>query len=217
MAEQNRWNVLHPDPTPVRRRVLITGCGRSGTTYTSQILCQCTPLQVLHEKIGDQGTCSWYMAADPFHVFDSGNFYSQKIIFKHIFHQVRHPLKVITSALTLSASSWNYIRREIPEIKEKDSLTVMSAKYWYYWNLKAEEFAEWRYRIEDIDFEIDRMAQLLEISVDKTKMQMISKKTNTRNHPPYYTWSELKALIPEQLYLDILEMAHQYGYSTTDE
>ena len=33
---------------------------------------------------------------------------------------------------------WNYILSQIPEIRISDSHLVKCAKYWYYWNLKAE-------------------------------------------------------------------------------
>ena len=59
--------------------------------------------------------------------------------FKHIFHQVRHPLKTIASFHLANERSWRYVFKHIPEMKIHEKIIVRCAKYWVYWNLMAEE------------------------------------------------------------------------------
>ena len=130
------------------RLLLITGCARSGTTYISKLLAE-AGLRIGHERVRRNGICSWDLAVDP----DEGRWNVKKgqYNFAHIFHQVRHPLKTISSVYsTEDAASWNFIMKHLKEIQPEDSHLVKCAKYWYYWNLAAERRAEWTYRIEDI-------------------------------------------------------------------
>ncbi|MEI8365611.1 MAG: hypothetical protein WCF65_04250 [Parachlamydiaceae bacterium] len=130
--------------------LLIVGCGRSGTEYMATFLRE-SGLDINHERIGSDGCVSWPLVVNSFSPW--GPITNEEYI--HVFHQVRHPLNVITSWFinldSLTRDEWVFIRRHIPEIRDHDSLIVQCAKYWYYWNLKAEKMAEWRYRIEDID------------------------------------------------------------------
>jgi hypothetical protein len=59
-----------------------------------------------------------------------------------IFHQVRHPLKVIGSACTFPMPEWEYVSRLIPGIQD-DPAPLRTMRYWYHWNILAEEKAEW--------------------------------------------------------------------------
>lgn len=81
--------------------LLITGCGRSGTTYISAVL-QEFGLDVRHECYGADGICSWPMTVVdddlPWKWLPPGR--NKDMKFTHILHQVRHPLKVIASFYT---------------------------------------------------------------------------------------------------------------------
>jgi hypothetical protein len=180
--------------------VLITGCGRSGTTYISKLLLNCG-LNVPHENLGKDGCASWFLAVDP----------SADIHFRHIFHQVRHPINVIASVTTFAQSSWDYICKSIPEINKQDSLIVKATKYWIYWNLKAEKRAEWTYRIENLSNEIDEMSRRLGVPLDRNVLQILSDNINTRPHLQL-TWEKLRNEVGEELYLQVVEMSRRYGY-----
>src|ERR1700722_14128714 len=118
------------------RTLLITGCARSGTTYIAKAL-QESNLEIGHEKMLKDGVSSWYLATSPKRTKRRVN--PEKYRFAHTFHQVRHPLRTISSVYaTENRHSWNYILSQIPEIHMHDSHLVKCAKYWYYWNLKAE-------------------------------------------------------------------------------
>src|SRR5271169_6495414 len=91
----------------VERNLLITGCARSGTGYISLFLQKCG-MEIGHENTKNDGVASWIMCTNAKHVpwgVDS----RRRIKFAHIFHQVRHPLKVISSCQTEGEPSWKYI------------------------------------------------------------------------------------------------------------
>ena len=78
------------------KKVLVTGCGRSGTGYMCTFL-KASGLDVHHEYMGADGSVSWLMGATvdkaPWGPLAKG------FHFEHVFHQVRNPLKVIQSLL----------------------------------------------------------------------------------------------------------------------
>ena len=128
-------------------RILITGCGRSGTNYVARAL-RSIGFPFCHEGFPQKGIAAWPLAvksSEPmpwWMLFKQGDF-----VFKPVLHQVRHPLAVIASTQTFANSSWCYIEKCIP-VNPGDSLLLKCMKYWYYWNLKAEEVSGWTYRVE---------------------------------------------------------------------
>ncbi len=127
-------------------RLLVTGCGRSGTKYTS-ILLQRLGIDTPHERLGRDGICSWTMA-----VRTESRPYgppSSAVSFREVFHQVREPLAVIRSALSFREESWDYISHHI-DCPRFEPPMLRAARYWLLWNEQAERIATWRYRIEDL-------------------------------------------------------------------
>jgi hypothetical protein len=170
-----------------------------------------------HESVGDYGYLGY-----PFVV----GFYNWKgkaiqgAKFEHTFHQVRNPLRVIATWMkrTDIEESWQFIRKFIPEIQSTDPHIVQCAKYWYYWNKKAEALSEWRYQVEAFDEVIGEFEFRLGVSLHRKAMLAIAKNINSwKGKSAPVTWSLLKKKLPVNLYLDIQEMAKRYGYSTTDE
>ncbi len=195
--------------------LLITGCARSGSGYIAKVLDQCG-IEFGHEWIKKDGMSSWLFVADSGPQPWGTNLDS--IEFKHIFHQVRHPLAVISSVFTTeSESTWNYVCAHIPEISQKDSRTVKSAKYWYYWNLKAEKKAEWTYRIEDFENVFEEFSRRSGFSLNIDILQKIPKNMNTRGkHFFDFTWDLLKKELDPTLYENIRTLARHYGYILED-
>lgn len=190
--------------------VLITGCGRSGTTYTTNLLRACG-LDVKHEKIGIDGSVSWFMAVDSDFPWGSGDTH-----FRHTFHQIRDPIDVITSFyvnIDHVAWVWNYVYNYIPEIKREDPHLVKCAKYWYYWNLKAEEKSEWSYRIEDIEEVFEEMSFRLGVSLDKNALNIVPKNTNSwQSTEKKITWGDLRKVLNVKDFNNIRNLAIKYGY-----
>lgn len=216
---------------PKKRLCLITGCARSGTQFVQEVLRK-NNLPVRHERevskpflayfkdaLGLESPenrnknniiVSWAMAADSDRAAwgPPSNSYE----FKHVFHQVRDPLKTINSAANEPEESWQFVRQFVPEIKDEDSNLVRSAKYWYYWNLLAEKKAEWTYRVEDIDLKIGEMSERLGVPLTHEAIEKVPHNQNTRHHQNSYTWDDLKAELSPELYDNIVSMAKRYGY-----
>jgi hypothetical protein len=196
--------------------LLITGCGRSGTEYMSRLLRQ-SGYDIKHEKPGAIGSVSWPMAVALYSPWGPAS----KDQFQYVFHQVRNPLKVITSWFvnlsSLDRDEWKFIRFHIPEILEDDPLIVQCAKYWYYWNLKVEQVADWRYQIEHMDAILDefqfRSGLILNVDILNKLPHDINKWGKINRE---ITWNELEIALPTDLYNNLQEMAIRYGYAVED-
>lgn len=159
-----------------RKRLLITGCGRSGTKYITHLLRR-LGLDVGHERMGEDGIASWTMAVNaevvawgvPVRHYD----------FDQVFHQVRDPRQVIASAMTFKPASWSFICAHTP-ISPEDPILLRAAKYWYYWNLEAEKSAGWRYRIDTFRDVFEEFCERLHLSPDRRVLAQVDPDVNTR-------------------------------------
>jgi hypothetical protein len=191
--------------------LLIIGCARSGTTYITNVLNRCG-YKVGHEWPKRDGACSWEMAVNtdkvPFGRGKKGHH------FERVFHQVRHPLKVISSHYyTAPPESFAFIREHLPEISGEDSLLTQTAKYWYYWNLLCEKQSEWTYRVEELSSRWGEFEERMGKKLDKTALDVIPKTTNTRGSFTYLTWADLEKELDPDLYQKIRDLSQRYGYS----
>lgn len=159
-----------------RRRLLVTGCGRSGTKYTSFVLRR-LGLDVPHERLGADGLSSWCLAVEagsvPWGPPGTG------LAFDHVFHQIRHPLAVIASCATFTESSWSFIREHVP-LRAGESPLVQGARYWYHWNLHAETISTWRYRVEELPRVFERFCAILGVASDPRALEQVTTDVNTR-------------------------------------
>ncbi len=193
---------------------LITGCARSGTSFMTKFF-RLHGLSVKHEWNANYGIISWTMATgaskSPFGPA-SNEFY-----FKHVFHQVRHPLKTIASVLaTEPKRTWLFICDEIPEISMSDPPIVRASKYWYYWNLRAESQAELTYRIESVGSVVSKMSQILGTPLDREKLTWISKESNHRFQTRKLSWLDLRKALNSKMYARIVCLAERYGYDVSE-
>lgn len=195
-----------------RRRLLITGCARSGTSFIAQALKK-TGYILGHEVVRRDGVSSWIMAVDAKEVPEGDG--RSGYVFDHIFHQVRHPLKVISS-LHFSHSPenkvWDYILSHTPEISPQDPPIVKCAKYWYYWNLKAEAGSEWTYKIEEIDQVWDEFCRRIGKNLGRKGLAETAKDFNSVGAVPDLTWKDLQEQLDPDLYSNIQGLAKRYGY-----
>jgi hypothetical protein len=183
---------------------LITGCGRSGTKYTAKVL-QKAGLDVQHEKPGRDGTVSSVWAVED--TWYPGYHAQKRPEFDLILHQVREPLATIGSLTTALQGSWNWNARHIP-IDPKAPSLIKAARYWYYWNLKIEEIAQHRYRVEDMKDEWEFLCMLLGCNC---RLPNVSKKTNSREHIRV-NWLRLSQAVPD-IYTELRTMSERYGYT----
>ena len=205
-------NITANETSPKEEKlILVTGCGRSGTGYMCKFL-KASGVLVLHEYMGKQGSVSWLMGAE----VDKAPWgpLSKNYKFKHIFHQVRDPVKVIQSFYNVPPlATWEWIQNILPQIKDTDPLLTKCAKYWIYWNKMVEEKAEWTYRIEDFDTDYVEMAKRLDLKFDKKVLSQIGKKNNTKGPPTrVITWEILKGELDTDTYHHLRKLARHYGY-----
>lgn len=198
-------------------KLLVTGCGRSGTNYTAEVLMR-SGYDIKHEKPGVHGCVSWPMAVNSYSPWGP----MSNDDFEHVFHQVRNPLNVINSWIVnisnLKRDEWQFIRRHVPEIKEDDSVIVSAVKYWIYWNKMADAISEWRYRIEDFKEILPEFMQRAEIEIDLNEFDKIATNFNTWSEiTTKLTWEQLKNELPDELYKLLENLSNEYGYAITDE
>ena len=166
-------------------------------------------MPIRHERMGASGSSSWMHVVDgpPYPWGDK--FRKRAFKFEHIFHQVRHPLRVIASLDTIMKPSWKFIAQNI---KLPEGSLRRRMKFWVTWNKLCEKQATFRYRIEDINNELPKICKLL--GIKQQEAPPIDKKVNTRKHVAKYavpTWESLrKANAP--LAAQIAEMSKRYGY-----
>ena len=138
-------------------KIVIIGCPRSGTLYTSKIF-KASGLDVGHEKWGKDGIVSWFNTIEPLKCdYTLSTCRSNKIkkIDKReyiILHQVRNPLKTIASMHSISNISWDYVYKELDISREKSCL-YRCMQFWLMWNQKAEVHAYFTFRVENMDKE----------------------------------------------------------------
>lgn len=215
------------------KKLLITGCGRSGTFYATEVW-RSLGLDIRHERpvpphgsMGKDGMASWFMAVN-----DLNPPFGPSAIgyeFDFVLHLVRHPLKVIASAAQLlvgkDSPTQRYIEQNAPEIqlnaeecslKPREQLILLSARYWYHWNLLAQEKASETIQVEQLIPELPRLCEFLEVEYRPRVADKISKNTNARwqyvrEEPWVVEWAEIQTL-DSYLVEKIRSLAALYGY-----
>lgn len=196
--------------------IAITGCGRSGTKYISELF-QKLGIDVTHEKLGKDGISSWCLVPHT-QLKCFGPSYKD-IEYRNIplVHQIREPLSSISSMITMQDASWKFIRLFIP-ISQQDSKLKMCMKYWYYWNLMARQKSCYTYRIENIITEFEELIRIgdfkININVNKV-ISAIPKDINTRTHKQY-CWSDLRNE-DDSLANKIMILAKETSYYESDQ
>jgi hypothetical protein len=192
-------------------RILIIGCGRSGTRYASKVLRQCG-LEIGHEKEGKDGMSSW-MAI--------GN--SEKLqAYDCIYHQVREPLGVISSFHTVMKRTWRKIYDTESRIVSGETLLLRCMKYWLYWNQLCEEKAKMTYQVEKMfDIALPKMLADLEIEATGEMLASADKVSNTdhtrtKGHKvsdiyKKVTWDDLE-IEDAEICMMVRDQAIRYGY-----
>ena len=180
-------------------KVLIAGCGRSGTLYTAEVLVRCG-VKVLHHHDGVDGTVLWTPVGIPGFDFDR---------YDNVFHQVRHPLKTIASCATIGVDSWNLIHR-CTGIDLSLPVILRSALYWVLWNLLTEQVAQWRFRVEYMPDVLPELLRRLGVGEMSGHWQDVPVDTNSRKHPDV-SWSHLMSLSPI-VAENVRRLACRYGY-----
>jgi hypothetical protein len=158
--------------------VLVTGCGRSGTRFTTFVLRR-LGLDVGHERLGKDGIASWALAVEA-DVVPWGPSLAT-LTFDVVLHQTRHPLRVANSVVSFREESWRFICDHVP-CSLDDPLPLRAAAYWYHWNIAAEVKADVTFRVEDIRSSIGAIATKLGVEADASVLDRVPTDVNTRRN-----------------------------------
>ena len=192
-------------------RVAVIGCARSGTTYTSRLMTQ-FGFDVRHEQLGKHGICSWCIVPDTASRIMGPAARNLSLARLPVVHQVREPLKAISSCTALSQKSWEWIAK-YTSVRDCDSKLLRSMKYWLEWNEIAEGRAVFSYQLENIDealpliFDVAGFDYPVESSLGS---ESVAKNVNTRKHVGF-DWADLREE-DGRLAQKIKEMGARYGY-----
>lgn len=187
---------------------LITGSGRSGSTYIAKVLQRCG-LDIGHHKMGSDGTvCGYYCFDVKKYPVKSHPVPRPK--FDVILHQVREPLANIASLQT--GRSWKWTCQFLP-VSENAPALIKACYNWLIFNEEAEKQALWTYRIEDLGtvWLWQDLQRVLCFDRDySSAIFNVPRNINTRKHSKV-TWRDIKKAVPE-IYDDIRKAARRYRY-----
>lgn len=212
-------------------RFVVTGCGRSGTGYTANLLTSlglaCGHESVFRPRDPRQGPVKWPASLAGDSSWLAAPFLTSLPEGTVVLHQVREPVSLIRSFLRIGffekpSGYLQFAEAQLPELAHGDP-TERCMKYWLYWNRLAERAAEldrlryFRIRVEDIDAAlVERVLALLEFPCTRERIERAlaeqARDYNTRgdrNADAGVTWDTL----PRGGLRDALEaLASRYGY-----
>jgi len=187
---------------------IVTAYPRSGTGYTARLL-QAANVDMGHEKVGIDGVVSWL------HIGHGSVPWIDKPIMDQVWdkiiHIVRDPIKVISSAQTLSDESFEYMFNVL-----NDHPGGERSIRWYMWTwLKWNEFIEsrvpdYRFRVEDLKVGNPALDGFLRLFGVMAEPELPKENTNSRPHS-ILTWLDLKTA-DSCLCKKVREKALEYGY-----
>ncbi|MFC1854225.1 hypothetical protein ACFL27_28915 [candidate division CSSED10-310 bacterium] len=217
------------------KQCLITGCGRSGTLYTTQLL-RALDYDIRHERSGGKSTVCWFCCLllkknvcwnSPItrcgcqypgvRINEFGEAVSEGLVatmdslYEVILHQARAPLDVIASVQTLTEGSFNFIDNKIGIYHDHDRI-LQATRYWIEWNKAAARIADYSYRIEDMPAQLPQLCERLGIpySRDKVRDVMSRQNVNARRHKPVAAAYIRKRDV--RLYDELRQTADWLGY-----
>lgn len=206
------------------RKVVMVGCSNSGTTFMSRYLQACG-LGVMHENIGEDGINGYNALDERFlkiyreNLGDYGPF----------IHQVRHPLKVISSLGEGISEGWDVHRTQqiLPGWKDQchnlhkgASNLERRMRYWLEWNRLCAEYCGFTVMLENFcelgSWDRIRLSARIGFELRDKYLQDVSFTTRTHTHEPNYvlhTWDDLLNENPE-LAAEVQQQAQRFGYTT---
>ena len=207
----------------MKKMFLVTGFPRSGTHFTKTLL-RNYGLKAAGEEYGRLKPLSHEKKADCVVSWQHLDLHQEH--FPVILHQVRHPLKVISSAQTLYNNSLRKIFKKInaPNYWSfqlhfrktrffNDDIIIHRLMYsWLYWNEQIERDPrnELVFRLENIE---NSWSDILDkIGAENSDMPALRKNVNTRKGKyDTLTWEKLHE-VDDNLANKIILKAKEYGY-----
>lgn len=143
------------------KKVIVTGCGRSGTLYMAKVL-TALGFDVGHEGFMADGVSSWYIVEPTRAEAVKDMVRGCDVVFIHL---IRNPMEVISSMmrceLIRTRSSLDFFARTNPEYNELE-LIERCARYWVEWNkFAAHRFPmDVRLRVDDMPKALDELCEV---------------------------------------------------------
>jgi len=157
-SSEEKWGVRKSKGVRIPKKLLVLGSGRSGTMFTAKAL-RTVGINVLHEKVGDDGTVSHYFVVDsdwypmaPWQESQLKKHVGERrsdFDFKHTLHITRDPRKAIPSMTKIFGSvTWQFYVDNglIPDIRKNAMLRAMH--YWLAHNQLSEKQADLTFNLE---------------------------------------------------------------------
>lgn len=203
----------------MKKRLLVLGLPRSATTYITRVI-KSIGLDCRHEQQrATEAWVGWQYVVDAH--YDDLHGIAADHEWEHIFHQVRHPLKVIGSGTVwgFKPVAWDWLEKHgqarLPAgtfVIPRDTAMHNWMVFWLGWNRLIEQRAEWRYRVEDIRDGTDTWAEFLgRLDIPPRACPGHPHNVNCRAHRQL-TWDDLIAC-DAPLAGQVREMAERYGYA----
>lgn len=203
-------------------KAVIIGSGRSGSQYISKLLSDCG-IHCTHEKLfrlgvnPDQGgvvESSWFaMPKIEQHGFDG-----------EIFHQIRDPLKVLSSLMNhelfkkkvqkIRLFRENNFYEPAPDWRKRKDWEGWMVRHLTDWLERCDAIADQTWRVEDVSPElIVDIGRALGVDVEHQRavhcIDSLSKETHKHPGVAYYSWQDLEHIEGVQ---DLMKIAEQYNY-----
>lgn len=201
-------------------RTLILGTGRCGTKYVTKVLAA-VGVDIGHEVDGADGMSSWYAIGNSPPAFRNksrGNERRPDTFvgeFKTVFHQVRHPLKVIPSiAKIFHSDDWKFAGKKLGRNMLALPPLARAACFWLEWNEAIEDLQpEQRYQVERIEDQWPYFQK--HFGITKPFPSEVNKRTNASTgyrKAEEIGWPDLMR-IDGLLASRIMKKAESYGYA----
>jgi len=215
---------------------LVTGCGRSGSTFTARLLTN-VGIRTSHEEFFTSYTPpSTVFAVEQWLVETktagevsglAAPWLRLLPVNLTVIHLVRNPVAVIASLMGLRNlhlemryhANIKFNFRYLPQLKHEDDPLILCMKYWLYWNRLVEPCAQYRWQVERLQHPLylrDRLAELGHVwSLEgcEAAIQQSTVADNAGKRDMAVRWNNT----PDSwLKRAIRTAAHNYGYSDAD-
>lgn len=203
---------------------VVTGCGRSGTGYTSHLF-QAMGIRCGHESVFNYGKAKKGFTADSSWMATPLLLAAPQPELK-VLHQIRNPVRVIRSMVGGGSFDkpddlYNQFadRHMESHFEPGDSALVKCMKFWLYWNQMAarlyEDHRYFRYRLEDMP--VGRIVDFLDLGIPSETVDRAVRDTGkTVNSRPRCSTVSWASFIDNGLKQAIAFQAAEYGYLRTD-
>lgn len=209
-------------------RFVITGCARSGTKYTAQML-TLGGILTGHEDVFNRWNDDYGLPED--WSTDAVDGDSSFLAAPHaaalaeagltVVHLVREPLDVIASVVAegmladLTIPYAAYVAAHVPDVAEQPPGPRRAAAYWLGWNALAEDHADYTWRTGQVDeADVRALATAAGVKFVRTRVrEALARVSTATNHRNATTVVDVDDLGP--LAEDVLDAAERYGVVLT--